>query len=314
MPRDPIVVIGAGVTGLTTAVCLAEAGLPVRVVSKDEPRHTLSRAAGAAWSIYLVDEHDDRPLRWGGETFRELERLSELEESGIRMRSGLEAHRVMVPEPRWAGVVRDFRADETGLPEGFAVGWRYTMPVTHMPTYLGYLASRLSQAGVHVELSTVDSLGSVAAETIVNCSGVGARSLVPDEGVEGIQGQLVVVENPGIESFFLEDASEWSELTYFMPHGDTVALGGSAVAYQGNLSPDPEITAGILARCAAIEPKLAGARVVEQRVGVRPVRPGVRLEKSTVDGRTIIHNYGHGGSGVTLSWGCAREVLSLVVD
>jgi D-amino-acid oxidase len=44
-------------------------------------------------------------------------------------------------------------------------------------------------------------------------------------------------------------------------------------------------------------------------VGVRPVRPkGVRLELEDVDGRAVIHNYGHGGSGFTVSWGCAEEV------
>jgi len=38
----------------------------------------------------------------------------------------------------------------------------------------------------------------------------------------------------------------------------------------------------------------------------------VRLERDRLgDGRTVIHDYGHGGSGFTLSWGCASEVLDI---
>jgi D-amino-acid oxidase len=51
--------------------------------------------------------------------------------------------------------------------------------------------------------------------------------------------------------------------------------------------------------------------VLAERVGLRPFRrSGVRLERDRLrDGRTIIHNYGHGGAGFTMSWGCAHEVL-----
>ena len=53
--------------------------------------------------------------------------------------------------------------------------------------------------------------------------------------------------------------------------------------------------------------------MIEERVGLRPGRPEVRLETDTVpDGRPVVHNYGHGGSGYILSWGCAHEVADLV--
>jgi D-amino-acid oxidase len=48
--------------------------------------------------------------------------------------------------------------------------------------------------------------------------------------------------------------------------------------------------------------------VLEHRKGVRPRRTGVRLELDVGPGPAIIHNYGHGGAGITLSWGCAEEV------
>jgi D-amino-acid oxidase len=53
--------------------------------------------------------------------------------------------------------------------------------------------------------------------------------------------------------------------------------------------------------------------ILAERVGLRPFRKsGVRVERDELrDGRTVIHNYGHGGSGFTLSWGCAREVVNL---
>ena len=57
-------------------------------------------------------------------------------------------------------------------------------------------------------------------------------------------------------------------------------------------------------------------KVFAERVGLRPFRKsGVRLERDQLsDGRTVIHNYGHGGAGFTLSWGCAEEVCGLAVS
>jgi D-amino-acid oxidase len=75
----------------------------------------------------------------------------------------------------------------------------------------------------------------------------------------------------------------------------------------------PDIATGILRRCVALEQRLAEAAVLEHRVGLRPGRPEVRLKRENLgNGAPCIHNYGHGGSGVTLSWGCAEEVMELV--
>jgi D-amino-acid oxidase len=62
-----------------------------------------------------------------------------------------------------------------------------------------------------------------------------------------------------------------------------------------------------------VDGRLASAEILGHRVGVRPVRPSVRLELETSStGIRYLHNYGHGGAGVTLSWGCAVEVLRIV--
>src|SRR5260221_14273942 len=63
--REPdVLVIGAGVSGLTTAICLAEAGRAVTVAAADPPLRTTSAAAGAIWGPHLVGV-DERGSRWG---------------------------------------------------------------------------------------------------------------------------------------------------------------------------------------------------------------------------------------------------------
>jgi D-amino-acid oxidase len=80
-----------------------------------------------------------------------------------------------------------------------------------------------------------------------------------------------------------------------------------------DLAPDPATAAAVLERCATLVPALRAARVLEHRVGLRPTRPAVRLEAGLLDdGRPVVHDYGHGGAGVTLSHGCAAEVVELV--
>ncbi len=89
-------------------------------------------------------------------------------------------------------------------------------------------------------------------------------------------------------------------------------LGGTAEPNDESLVPNEQTAAGILTRCIQLEPRLANAVVLEHQVGLRPGRPGIRLEvdRNVTHGR-LIHNYGHGGAGVALSWGCADEVARL---
>jgi D-amino-acid oxidase len=310
--RPDVLVIGAGVSGLTTAVCLAEAGLAVRVRSRDRLLATTSCSAGAIWGPYLVA--DERIADWSDQTRSALGELAGRGGTGVRLVHGLEAARVRMAPPGWAERVDGFRrAAARELPAGYASGWWYTAPVVEMPTYLAYLAGRLVRAGGVIELGRVASLAEAVrqAPVAVNCAGAGARELVPDPAVTPTRGQLVLVENPGVEHFFVEHG-ESSAPTYFLPQGEHVALGGSAEPGRTNLAPDPDLAVAIRGRCAAVEPALGSARVLTHRVGLRPSRGRVRLERLPVGRGHVVHNYGHGGAGVTLSWGCAREVLRLV--
>jgi D-amino-acid oxidase len=314
-PRQiEVVVVGAGVSGLTTAVCVAEAGYAVRVLATRRPKETTSCAAGALWGPYLV--RDDRVLEWCERSRRVLEALAG-PQTGVQIVAGVEAARTTMDAPQWATLLDGFAVcDEAELPPGYVTGWRYKAPIVDMPTYLDYLVGRLAMAGGQIVLGSIGSLAEAAtlAPVVVNCAGYGARTLVPDPTVTPIRGQLLVVDNPGIDRFFAEAEADHdaTDLTYIFPQGDHVVLGGTAHPGHTDLTPDSRSAKEILRRCAAVEPALAGATVRRIRVGVRPSRSRVRLESVDVGGSQVIHNYGHGGSGVTLSWGCAADVLRLV--
>ncbi|MFD6076058.1 FAD-dependent oxidoreductase [Streptomyces hydrogenans] len=310
---ERVVVVGAGVAGLTTAVVLAEAGALVHVIAEQMPGVT-SLAAGAMWGPYLV-EPKDKVDQWGQRSLEIFRKLAEDPSTGVRLTSGIEASRTAEAPPDWATTLPGFRpCAPTELPAGFSAGYRFTVPLIDMPTYLTYLLRRLDAAGGMVERRRLSSLADAgSAAVIVNCTGLGAKDLLPDPDLRPIRGQHVVVTNPGLTEFFSEDTGLSPDLLCFYPHGDTVVLGGTAIDGEGDLAADDKAAANILARCAEVEPRLAEARVLEHRMGARPTRATVRVEPERLeDGTVVVHNYGHGGAGVTLSWGCAEEAANLV--
>jgi D-amino-acid oxidase len=309
------VVVGAGVTGLTTAISLAEAGLATRVITAALPSATTSAAAGAIWGPVRCGPAE-RCQAWAGTGLDVLSELAGDPAAGVHPLSGRELSARPAAPPAWTGLLPDLRVlgpDE--LPAGFAAGWQYTAPAVNMPVYLEYLLRRYAGLGGTVSAETVTSLASVTAPVVVNCTGMGARTLVPDPELVPVRGQVVVVENPGLTEFYLDHGrDDGPDYLYLFPHGDVVVLGGSAHEDASDWAPRPEVAQRILRETAAVFPALRGARVVAERVGLRPCRPAVRLEAEALPGgRVLWHNYGHGGAGVTLSWGCAAELTAGVL-
>ncbi len=315
--QPDVLVIGAGVSGLTTAICLAEAGREVTVAAAERPPHITSAAAGAIWGPHLV-ETSERVARWGDATLARLTGLAADPETGVRLASGVAASASGSEPFEWIKAIEPaVPCDPADLPDGYAAGWRLTVPIVSMPVYLGYLLARLERAGAVLREAEFGSLGEAAALTgarvVVNCSGIGANRLVPDAQVTPVRGQAVVIENPGLTEFFVGVGEDPGDVRYYFPHGDITVLGGTEEAGNWSLDPDPATAERILSRCAEVQPRLRGARVTGHRVGLRPVRPTVRLEAESLDGRLLVHNYGHGGAGVTLSWGCAEEVTATIL-
>ena len=301
-----VVVVGAGVVGLSCAVRLLESGHDVAVLARDLPLETTSSVAAALWYPYRAYPLE-RVLGWATTTYADLVGLAEDERTGVTLRRGTQVLRSAEARPWWAAAVPSLEVATT-LPEGYAAGWSAQVPVAEMPVYLGWLRARVEDLGGTLTRMALSALPD-QVEVVVNASGLGGRLLGADESVVPVRGQVVLVEQVGLREWWLDSAGP----TYVVPRGRDIVVGGTDEEGAWHRSPDEAVAREILARATALVPQLKDARVLRHRVGLRPARPAVRLEERTgVRGNRVIHCYGHGGAGVTLSWGCADEVTALV--
>lgn len=295
-----VIIVGAGVVGLTCAVRLLEAGHRVDVVARDLPLETTSTVAAALWYPYRALPQD-RVTGWAKVSYDVFAALADDERTGVRMLTGTEVLREHQPDPWWRGAVPSLDR-ETALPPGYADGWTFVSPVIDMPVFLRWLVARLETLGgtlTRMNLSALPADGSL----VVNATGLGARHFGADPAVHPVSGQVVVVEQVGLDRWTLDRDG----LTYVVPRTREVVVGGTEAEGEWSRTPDPAVAEQVLRRATALVPALEGARVLRHKVGLRPARPQVRLERVG----EVVHCYGHGGAGVTLSWGCAADVAGL---
>ena len=305
-----VIVVGAGVVGLSCAVRLAEAGHRVDVLARDLPRETTSAVAAALWYPYLALPQD-RVTAWSGHAYEKFAALAGRQGTGVRMQSGTEVFRDPTPDPWWKDAVPELRRVAPGvfLPARYADGWTFVAPVIEMPVYLDWLVARLEELGgtlTRMNLGGLAPTGDGGADVVVNCAGLGARLFAEDRSVVPVRGQVVVLRQVGLREWWLDAAGE--KPTYIVPRSDEIIVGGTEEHGEWSRTPDPDTARDILERAAALVPALRDAPVLRHKVGLRPARPSVRVERVG----DVVHCYGHGGAGVTLSWGCADEVVELV--
>ncbi|HST49843.1 FAD-dependent oxidoreductase [Jatrophihabitans sp.] len=302
-------VVGAGIVGLTSALRLAEAGHRVEVVAADLLEATTSAVAAALWYPYRATP-TAQVIGWLHASFADLAELAAEPGTGVRLLAGRELFAEPAADPWWRSTVPDLaRIPGDRLPAGYRDGYRLTVPVVDMAVHLAWLSDRLRAGGGAVAAGRLADLTAAldGVDVAVNCTGLGARELAGDATLSPVRGQIVVVEQFGLAEWLLDQADP-VRLTYLVPRGDTVILGGTAEEGDAGLEVRPATAEAILARCAALVPAAAGARILGHRVGLRPARPAVRLEAEG----PVVHCYGHGGAGVTLAYGCAREVVRQV--
>jgi D-amino-acid oxidase len=293
-----VLVVGAGVIGLTCAVRLLEDGHHVDVLARDLPLETTSSVAGALCHPYRAYPFE-RVTSWAARSYEVFAGL-ESPETGVTMREGTELLRTP-GDPWWASAVPSM-THTTDVPAPYVDGVVFVTPVVEMPVYLRWLVASVEARGGTVTRMALQALPT-HAELVVNASGLGARLMAADTSVLPARGQVVLVSQIGLDQWWLDSAGP----TYVVPRSQDMVVGGTDDEGQWGRTPSDVVAKEILDRATMLVPELKRARVLGHRVGLRPARPSVRLER---DGR-VIHCYGHGGSGVTLSWGCADEVAAL---
>src|SRR2546430_3486994 len=344
-----VAIVGAGVSGLTCGVVFAERGHRTAIFAKEIGQQTTSGAAEALWFPYDA-EPADKVISWALETYRALIDLASNPDSGVSMIELRQFSRIeKIHIPDWSiplgarGVLPSFppvmssevengaareAATWRGRPEAertgseritslriFKSGFSLRVPLMDTTIYLDYLANRFIAAG-----------GSIAANThfaqleevdqqfglVINCAGIGARELVRDADLEPHRGQVAIV--PRIKDLPYAVVCDDAPLMYAIPRRNDCVFGGTN-ELSSDLAADSATTMRIVTECARAL-KIEKPNVLGERVGLRPFRKsGVRVERDQLrNGRTIVHNYGHGGSGFTLSWGCAERVFELATD
>ena len=313
--------VGGGVSGLSCARLLVEAGHHVIVVSSEQLHETTSYLAAAVWFPTAVGPAD-AVARWGAVTYGVLAAEAAGKVPGVVMRETLVLYRDVVEEqaplPAWADAVGDVRpARRDELPPGYPRGLRFVVPLVEMPRYLPHLQREVLRAGAQHVVRRVANLNEVldlGPDVVVNAAGMAAGALVGDKTMFPVRGQIVRVENPGLE-LSVRDEEHPGGRAYVHPRSADCILGGTLDVGRWDTDPDPMETEAILQRCTDIAPGLAGARVLESIVGIRPGRATVRVE---LDNHLlpvpVVHDYGHGGAGITIGWGCAQDVTALVAD
>ena len=305
-----VTVVGGGVVGLTSALELARAGHEVRCVRDQQVIDTVSAVAGGLWFPYHVEPRG-RVIGWGRTALARFADLASDPASGVALREGMIVERGRA-ERWWTQSLPSWReGGEAELPAGATGGVVATLPLVTMPIFLPWLENRCAERGVVLEHARVDSLDDLDAEVVVVAAGLRSGALVGDASGTPSRGQVALLENPGITRWLVDDDHP-DGMLYVLPHPGWVVCGGTDVSGSWDTEPDPAVHEAIVRRARSAVPELAEAGVLGSRVGLRPVAAAVSLAASEVAGRRVVTNHGHGGAGVTLSWGCAAEVVRLV--
>ncbi|XP_070555488.1 D-aspartate oxidase-like [Ptychodera flava] len=327
MPRD-VCVVGAGVVGLASAVNILENIPDVRVTiiaDKFSPNTTADGAAGVWLPYSLGNTPENLQRRWGETTFHHLETLLKTEESSTAGVTALPMFRISddpIKEEYWSKTVYGYKQVPTGelvklFPHAHTkYGEFYITLLCECRMYLPWLMRRFKEGGGKLINKRILDLQELTGryDVIVNCTGLDARSLVADYSVQPIRGQLRRVTAPWIKHAVYDFTSE----CYAIPCANNTVLGGTTQHGNWNKKPNEVDSEKILKGARAIYPSLKHATLQHDWAGLRPGRPRVRLESEIrkVGGKEakIVHNYGHGGAGVTLHWGCAQDTTALVAE
>lgn len=309
---EDVAIIGAGISGLATAYSLVEKGYQVRVFAKAFPPDTTSNRAAAFWFPYHVQD-DKRCKPWCQASYRKYVALSAEPATGIRMHTLLKVVHKNTEEASldWLNFMPEGSCrlmERNELNAAFRLGYEVEVPLVESHIFLPWLMEYLKRKGVEFIEREIKEFSELQGQYqwVVNCSGLGARELCGDEGIYPVRGQVGVIAAQQDMPIILDNEQPF----YIVPRQDVTIIGGTFEEKVSELTPEPAVIEGLYQQAVALYPHLKDSPITGSWSGLRPYRKRIRIEKEP--GENLIHNYGHGGSGFTLSWGCAEEVVRLM--
>ena len=339
--KKKIVIVGGGVIGLSCALILSPE-YDVTIIAEKFGVKSNSWKATAIWHVYLVPE-TKQVLDWAENTLKILCDIAKLEsQSGVELVKGVELFRNgKASFPSWSDIpplfkmlteeeisfynrydLADLNEDEVSVLQENPVKWGYHIeaPTADMQKYLPWLEKRVVENGVLIVEKKIGSFQELENEydLIVNCTGFGSRELANDKDFKVYRGQYFILKaDDNSPKVYIGDDDHPGGMAYMIPRLGEVMVGGCAENDIESL----ELTLNwddTIRRAGLYVPWLRGCKTTDQArqpvVGIRPSRnSGIKLEidKSSIS-IPIIHNYGHGGSGFSLSWGCAESVEKII--
>lgn len=322
-----ISIIGAGVSGLTCAHELLLAGHSVVLYAEDLPDRRTSAMATALWHVYLVgnDRADFREIDLATQTLGTLLELTTRRlQTGVQIVRGVELFRSSVAiAPPWSEAFPSFRylsRKECRAYDGIRWGYEVQTVYADMPRYLFWLRRAVLVMGGVEHRRTVAHLGQLLehCDMVVNCSGLASRELANDPHMIPVRGQyltLAIGHRPS-EASYVADDEDPEGMCYVVNRRSDVLVGGTEEYGVESTIFDADVS-GMLRRASRLVdwlPRDSLPHVTSTVACLRPLRTlGVRVEVDPLTPR-VVHNYGHGGSGFSMSWGCAREVVSLIEE
>ncbi|KAI5460159.1 D-amino-acid oxidase [Mariannaea sp. PMI_226] len=314
MPQQNIVVIGAGVAGLTTALLLSRnKAYSIVVAAKHMPGdYDIEYASPWAGANYMpVSIHDTEAAEWDKNTWAPLADLAQnYPEAGVHFQECQIYYRskdlgsatcnwfaeLLSPEPWFKDVVPNFRLlPKSTLGPGVDSATAFTSVCINTAIYLPWLVSQCLKNGVVFQRSIFKHISEAsrpgvhpsgkAADLVVNCTGLMASKLggVEDKTVVPARGQIVVVRNVADHMADVSGTDDGeSEACYVMTRaaGGGTILGGSYQLGNWDSQPDPDLAVRIMTRAVKLCPSLTGGKgiehldIIRHGVGLRPVRQG----------------------------------------
>ncbi len=305
-----IAIIGAGISGLSCAYFLSKKDYNITVFAKDFSPNITSNRAAAFWFPYHI-RNDKRGINWCRRSYAFYEKLAEDKSTGISMKRLIKVLRegIVEEEPVWVEFTPPDACKiipQEELEPGIFKAYDVLVPLIETQLFLPYLQNMLVEKNVVFKQKIINGFNELSSfDIIINCSALGARELCNDKTVIPVRGQVALIETDTSRLIYLDNEMP----LYIVPRKDAMIVGGT---YEENVfeeKTEPATIERILNTAYKTFPELRQQKVIGDWAGVRPYRSEVRVEHQA--GTNIIHNYGHGGSGFTLAFGCAEEVVHL---